>query len=206
MSLTHSKSDVLFQQRLLASAKFYTGKIDGLWGPKTEAAAKQFEQTYLAIRQNEGELDSRSERNIATLMPVMQEKARKIMRAAYAWSGRKSFTFSILSGTRSYAEQDALFAKRPKVTNARGGQSNHNFGIAIDIGIFDMKGKYLTGSNRTEEQIYAALGAAIKADVPGIDWGGDWNGFVDMPHYEYRTGLTISQKRYRFESGTLYLT
>lgn len=41
-------------------------------------------------------------------------------------------------GYRSYGEQDALFAqgrsiKGKKVTNARGGQSAHNFGLAIDF-------------------------------------------------------------------------
>ena len=34
---------------------------------------------------------------------------------------------------RSIAEQDALFKQRPKVTNAKGGQSIHNYGLAFDI-------------------------------------------------------------------------
>jgi len=54
---------------------------------------------------------------------------------------------------RTYQEQDALYAigrtvdpAKPKVTNAKGGQSYHNFGLAFDIvllkdtngdGIFD---------------------------------------------------------------------
>jgi len=34
---------------------------------------------------------------------------------------------------RTIAEQDALFKQRPKVTNAKGGQSIHNYGLAFDI-------------------------------------------------------------------------
>lgn len=198
--------DVLFEQRLLACAGFYKDKLDGLWGQHTETAALKLKDTTAAIAQNLGSYDIRSERNIGTLLPEMQKKAREIMKAAYAWSGRKSFFFSILSGTRTYGEQNVLFNKRPKVTNARGGQSNHNFGIAIDIGIFDMKGKYLTGATRTEETAYAELATAVKASVKGIEWGGDWKTFKDQPHYEFATGMTITQKRVAFEAGELNLT
>jgi len=205
MSIDFGKGDLLFEQRLLACGKFYTDRLDGLWGDKSRAAALAANSTYLDIKQNLGSFDARSEKNIATLLPEMQKKARQILKAAHDWgSGR--FTFSILSGTRTYAEQDGLFGQRPKVTNARGGQSNHNFGIALDIGIFDLRGKYLTGSTRAEEKAYTDLAAVVKAAVHGIEWGGDWSSFKDQPHYEFSTGLTIAQKRKKFEAGQLYLT
>jgi peptidoglycan L-alanyl-D-glutamate endopeptidase CwlK len=68
-----------------------------------------------------------------------------------------------------------LFAKRPKVTNARGGQSNHNFGIAWDVGIFE-NGKYYASDTQKEDKAYVELGGFIKANVPGLEWGGDWKG------------------------------
>lgn len=34
---------------------------------------------------------------------------------------------------RTFAEQDALFLKKPKVTNAKAGQSYHNYGLAFDV-------------------------------------------------------------------------
>lgn len=54
------------------------------------------------------------------------------------------------SGLRTYEEQNALYAQGRtapgnKVTNAKGGFSNHNFGIAFDIGIFE-GAKYLGDS------------------------------------------------------------
>ncbi len=56
----------------------------------------------------------------------------------------------IISGTRTYEEQNALFRQGrwgnppPIVTNAKGGKSNHNFGIAWDIEIFSEDGRYFT--------------------------------------------------------------
>jgi len=109
----------------------------------------------------------------------------------------------ILSGTRTYAEQDVLYRKgrfgdtSPIVTKAKGGHSNHNFGIAWDIGIFD-SGKYLGSS-----PLYAQAAAVGK--VPGIEWGGDWTSFVDQPHYQLATGTTLAAVRTSFEVGTAFV-
>jgi peptidoglycan L-alanyl-D-glutamate endopeptidase CwlK len=83
------------------------------------------------------------------------------------------------------------------VTNARGGQSNHNFGIAWDIGIFDAKGRYLTDS-----PLYPKAGKiATSAAIAHLEWGGNWTTFKDQPHYQFATSLSISQIRARFEKG-----
>ena len=94
------------------------------------------------------------------------------------------------SGTRTYAEQNTLFRqgrfgnKGPRVTNARGGQSNHNYGIAWDIGLFE-NGKYLTDS-----PLYKKAAELGRAD--GLEWGGDWTSFKDQPHYQLATGLSMT--------------
>src|SRR5271170_6176713 len=38
----------------------------------------------------------------------------------------------VVQGLRTFAEQDGLYAQRPRVTNAAGGYSMHNFGLAVD--------------------------------------------------------------------------
>ena len=82
----------------------------------------------------------------------------------------------------------------PKVTNAKGGQSNHNFGIAIDLGLFK-DGKYLEKS-----PLYKEIGKVV-AQFPELEWGGSWKSIVDEPHVEYRTGLTLAQMRERMSAG-----
>ena len=143
-------------------------------------------------------LDERSEKNISTLHPKVQEIARKFMVVAIPTMAAKSVVIKIISGTRTYAEQDALYARGrtapgPRVTNARGGYSNHNFGIAWDIGLF-RGGKYLEDSPLYRE--CGEIGRSL-----GLEWGGDWKSFPDEPHFQMKTGLTLGQMRIRIAAG-----
>ncbi|HEY0555636.1 MAG TPA: M15 family metallopeptidase [Thermoanaerobaculia bacterium] len=124
-------------------------------------------------------VDARSEAVIATLLPQVQPLARALVQKA-ALSGIR---IKIISGLRTYAEQDELYAQgrtKPgaKVTNARAGYSNHNFGIAFDVGVFEGQ-KYLPDSVK-----YKAVGA-LGTDL-GLEWGGNWKSIVDQPHFELR--------------------
>ena len=142
--------------------------------------------------------DERTERNISTLHPAVQPRAREFMLLALALAAKHGLLVRIISGLRSYAEQDALYAKGrtaqgPKVTNARAGHSNHNFGTAWDIGLF--KGKaYLAAS-----PIYREIGIAARS--LGLTWGGDFRSFPDTPHYEVPTGHTLAQMRSLVAAG-----
>jgi peptidoglycan L-alanyl-D-glutamate endopeptidase CwlK len=124
-------------------------------------------------------VDDRSEKVIATLLPEVRPFARALVQKA-AFDGIR---IKIVSGLRTYAEQDALYAQGrtapgPKVTNARGGYSNHNFGIAFDVGVFEGQ-KYLPDSPK-----YKAVGV-LGTDL-GLEWGGNWKSIVDQPHFELR--------------------
>jgi peptidoglycan L-alanyl-D-glutamate endopeptidase CwlK len=202
-------ADVLFSQRLLASAGLYAGNLDGDFGPVTAHAEAAFDALFTQYQMKYGIFDRRSEVNISTLLPKMQIAARRLMGLARA--SFKVGTIQILSGTRSYAEQDVLFAKRPQVTKARGGQSNHNFGIAVDVGIF-VGGVYYTGRNSKEDQAYIDLSKIVKSELGFVggkekllDWGGDWKSIVDRPHYELHTGKSTSQVRALLEAGKPYV-
>lgn len=136
--------------------------------------------------------DPRTEANIKTLHPKAQGLARVFMAAAIPILKNYGADIKIISGTRTWEEQDKLYAKGrtapgPRVTNARGGYSNHNFGIAFDVGIF-VHGKYLEDS-----ALYAVVGKLGKS--LGLEWGGDWKTFRDEPHFQLKTGLTIAQMR-----------
>jgi len=85
---------------------------------------------------------------------------------------------------RSFAEQDAIYAQgRTKageiVSNAKGGQSNHNFGVAVDLFQYSKDGS---------EAIFesdANFGKIVKTMKKyGMEWGGDWQGFKDTPHFQ----------------------
>jgi peptidoglycan L-alanyl-D-glutamate endopeptidase CwlK len=134
------------------------------------------------------QFDARSEKNIKTLVPKAQEKAREFLQAVRD----AGINAKIIDGSRTYKEQDALFAiGRTKpghiVTKARGGFSNHNFGIAWDIGIFE-GAKFIT-----ESALYDKAGSIGKGQ--GLEWGGDFNSIIDKPHFQCKTGKTLAQLR-----------
>ena len=122
-------------------------------------------------------LDERSERCIASLHPQVQPLARSLIQIA----AEHGVEIRVISGNRTYEEQNVLFAQGRTtagkiVTRAQGGWSNHNFGLAFDIGVWE-GGQYAPESN--SYRIVGNLGKAI-----GLEWGGDWKSIVDEPHFE----------------------
>ena len=126
---------------------------------------------------------------------------------AGSWSSGQSMqdpdtpiTVKIISGTRSYAEQNKLFRQGryhnpgPIITHARGGSSAHNFGIAWDIGIFSKSRGYIPDGPLYDEAARAGL-----ADT--LDWGGNWTSFPDKPHFQLKLDEPIHVVRKNFESG-----
>lgn len=91
---------------------------------------------------------------------------------------------------RTHEEQNKLYNKHPKVTNAKGGQSIHNYGLAFDIVIlFDLddNGTFETASWK-QDKYFAEVVEFFKSN--GYTWGGDWSGFVDNPHFQKDFGYT----------------
>lgn len=199
------KRDPLFFQRLAKSSGLYSGSLDGDWGPLTQGAADAWDKIAAATAKTYGTFDARTEENIASLVPKAQRAARQFLVAAKAFP----YTVKILSGGRTYAEQTAIYAQgRTKpgrvVTNAPAGSSNHNFGIAFDVGIFSGT-KYFTGATKLENDAYLNLRKLTKPAVLDLDWGGDWRSSKDYPHYELHTGMTTKQVRASLEAGKAYV-
>jgi len=146
-------------------------------------------------------LSSRTLKNIATLDPKAQGPFTAFAKVAAMVAEEHGCEYIMITGNRTWAEQDALYAigrTKPgqKVTNARGGYSNHNFGIAGDFGVFQGK-VYLDESNpKLADKVHRAC--AEHAEACGLEWGGHWESFQDMPHYEIQTVLSLSQKRIRY--------
>jgi peptidoglycan L-alanyl-D-glutamate endopeptidase CwlK len=156
--------------------------VDGRAGPQTWDAIyrKIVNPVIPAAPTHLDQVDAQSEKISATLLPEVQNYARALVHRA----GSNGILIRVISGMRSYAEQDALYARGrtvqpgPIVTNAPGGYSNHNFGIAFDIGVFEGD-RYLGESPK-----YRAVG--ILGKELGLEWGGSWTEFVDQPHFQLR--------------------
>jgi peptidoglycan L-alanyl-D-glutamate endopeptidase CwlK len=108
---------------------------------------------------------------------------------------------------RTFEEQNALFEqgrKRPgkKVTNARGGQSFHNYGLAIDIClIIDGKeASWDTLSDFDGDHVSDWQEIVRIFKMYGWEWGGDWK-FRDMPHFQKTLGMTIKDLQRLMPNG-----
>jgi peptidoglycan L-alanyl-D-glutamate endopeptidase CwlK len=194
MSTQLLQEDVTFIQRMLCSAGCYAGPADGAWTEAVDQAERKLQKMADELAAAQGRFDERSERHIRSLHPAAQTAARAFLISARA----AGLDARIISGTRTYAEQNTLFRigrfgdARRQVTRARGGESNHNFGIAWDIGLF-RDGKYLT-------DVAAYKNASVHCPR-GCEWGGNWVNFPDPPHYQLAVGLPLKDVRTRFESG-----
>ena len=86
------------------------------------------------------------------------------------------------------------------MTKARGGESAHNFGLAWDIGVFNKLGDY-----SIIEQDYIRVAGDAMSDQ--LQWGGDWKGFKDYPHYQLETEFSsMREVRVAFEAGKIVMS
>jgi len=92
---------------------------------------------------------------------------------------------------RDGAEQDRLYAQGRttpgrKVTNARAGQSFHQYGVALDLYPV-VNGKPDFSGTAPEWQRIATI-----FKLHGFEWAGDWKRFREMPHFQMTMGKPLS--------------
>lgn len=140
-------------------------------------------------------VDSRSQNNLDTLRPKARLWFVPFLLQAKAKAAESGLDVRIISGNRTWSEQDELYKQGRTtpgdiVTYAQGGQSNHNYGIAVDIGVFrpNTNGK---ASYLSSHALYKTLGPI--GEALGLEWGGRWKKPVDTPHYQIATGKTSAQ-------------
>jgi len=192
-------TEVANWQRFLIS-QGYNIEADGDFGKATDLATKDFQasrnlrpdgkvgdMTYKAAeplnvnigsqkptdipaQPTTGLSNTYNEVKLQQVHPALAHRARKILEFAKA----DGYELRVSQGLRTFKEQDDLFRKRPRVTQARGGQSYHNFAAAVDFAFV------VDGKISWDEKLYKNIGRWAKnAD---LEWGGNWKRFVDLPH------------------------
>lgn len=202
-------------ETIKAVQRHYGLHVDGVAGVLTMSAVWRdiSSQTQYGDKLDPWEeFDARSAKNLLTLDPKAREVFAQFYRLANATAATYGCDYILIGGNRTWEEQDALFAqgrtiKGSRVTNARGGQSNHNFGIAGDFGVFQGK-VYLDGGSLPRQRDLASKvhrACSLHAAACGLEWGGSWKSITDEPHYEVATGLSMMRKRelYREKGSVL---
>lgn len=142
-------------------------------------------------------MDKPTIQRIALLHPIIREEVFNIYEEIIISLG-DSAVCRFTQTLRTIAEQDALYAQgrtRPGniVTNARGGLSYHNYGLAIDFAFiiggklsYDMKGDW----DKDKRPDWFEVVSIFKGY--SYEWGGDWQ-FKDYPHFQKSFGYSVRQ-------------
>jgi peptidoglycan L-alanyl-D-glutamate endopeptidase CwlK len=101
---------------------------------------------------------------------------------------------------RSFADSDKIYQQGRTtpgqiVSNAKAGQSWHNYALALDFHLV-INGK----DSWNVDDNWMKVVNIFK--TYGFTWGGDFAGsFKDYPHLENKCGLTLSQAQNEYNSG-----
>lgn len=145
--------------------------------------------------------DPLSERRIASLHPKLRDEAILLFEKINNEMLTGRAKMRVTCGFRSVAEQNVLYSMgrtRPGkiVTNAQGGQSVHNYGLAMDFCLILDGGKYASWDTM---QDFDHDGKADWMEIVGQfkeadwEWAGDWKTFREYCHVQKTFGLSVSR-------------
>lgn len=129
-----------------------------------------------------------SSRSLDDLLPAVKERVQRFIDACHA----EGIDLLVTSTYRDNESQNALYAQGRTspgsiVTNAKAGQSFHNFRCAVDV-VPLLDGKPCWDVANPVWQKVSKLGKA-----QGLEWAGDWKTFREYPHFQYTGGFNLAQ-------------
>ena len=153
-------------------------------------------------------VDKHTVKRIDTAHPVLRSELHQIYNDILDEGIGVRFT----SVFRSFHEQEKLYnlgrgrSSKRKVTNAKGGQSYHNYGLAIDFCLLTDNGRSVSWDrskdlNKDGKKDWQQVVDIFKSY--GWEWGGDWR-FKDYPHFQKTFGYHWSDLLELKEHGKAY--
>ena len=126
-------------------------------------------------------------RNINDLLPNVKVRVEKFIELC----DEEGIDLLITSTYRDNESQEALYEQgrtRPGkiVTNAKSGESWHNYRCAIDI-VPLVNGKPNWDGS---DPIWKKIGEL--GEQAGLEWAGRWRSFKELAHFQYTGGLTLA--------------
>jgi len=144
---------------------------------------------------NQVEYEANAETLPTELHPIVAEKVGILLEE----TAEREITILITDDYRSFEEQDKIYDKGrgtpgKVVTHSEGGESYHNYGLAVDFALQLENGNVIwnteyDGNGNGQSDWFEV--AEIAKEL-GFQWGGDWRGFKDYPHLQMDFGLTIN--------------
>jgi peptidoglycan L-alanyl-D-glutamate endopeptidase CwlK len=130
-------------------------------------------------------------RDLKDLHPIVKKKCEDFI----ASCKKQGIDVLITSTYRDSESQNALYAQGRtatgnKVTNAKGGQSFHNWKVAFDfVPLVNGKAQW------ADTALFTKCGEI--AESVGLEWAGRWKTFKELAHCQYTNGLSLAD----FQAG-----
>lgn len=158
-------------------------------------------------------MDKATQDRIQLLHPSIRDEITCLVIKANAQLTSHS-EIRIVQGFRTFAEQTVLYAQGrttpgKKVTNAKAGESMHNYGLAIDFALLidDKEISWDLKKDWDGDKVADWMEVVKVFKDAGYTWGGQWK-FTDNPHFEKRgdwKNLLVKYKTKDFITGTNYV-
>lgn len=138
----------------------------------------------------------KAERDLSRLYPDIKTRISKVlvdMKQHY----KEMF---VTEGFRSFERQNYLYAHGRTledtkiITNAKPGESFHNYGLAIDLAFKDIE-------PWSAQHPWDDFGRIAKSH--GFLWGGNFTSFKDRPHIQLGYGMSIDEIQELYKQGGL---
>lgn len=120
----------------------------------------------------------------------LHPKVKLLCERFVASCAKQNIDVIITSTYRDAESQNALYAQGrttpgSKVTNAKGGQSFHNWKVAFDfVPVVNGKAQWADTALFTK---CGEIGESL-----GLEWAGRWIKFKELAHFQYTNGLTLA--------------
>lgn len=129
-------------------------------------------------------------RKLEDLLPIVKLKVDNFLTKCH----ENGIDLIVTSTYRDFESQTALYNQGrttpgKKVTNAKAGQSWHNYRCAVDV-VPLRNGKPVWGTTGADWELWEAVGNIGKS--VGLEWAGDWKSFKEYAHFQYTGGLTLA--------------
>ena len=198
---------IILIQNKLNSEYFLVGTPDGIYGAKTQNGVTRF-QSVNGLTMS-GIVNPRTRQQLFNPNPAYDYSKQPSSLSlnsldSYVASLAQQFinlctangiNVVIVEAFRSWNEQDTLYTQgrtQPGdiVTDAMGGDSYHNWGLAFDCA--PAENGQINWNDIAAFNKMGSFGQQV-----GLEWGGNWTSYdiaiVDLPHYQYTFGLSTEQ-------------
>ncbi len=133
----------------------------------------------------------KNSRALDDLLPPVRHRAQAFVDACK----QAGIDILITSTYRDLESQATLYAQGrtapgKRVTNAKPGQSYHNWRVAFDV-VPLRDGNPVWSTTGADGKLWEQIGKL--GEAVGLEWAGRWTRFREFAHFQFTGGLTLAQ-------------